>query len=70
MSRVDELIAHHKRRMAEAADEIRRIEKLPEGRHTTHSDHDHWIKGWEEERRISRDTISYLEAVQKRGLTP
>lgn len=65
MSRIDELILHHTRRMHEAAVEIARIEKLPEGRHTTHEDHDKWIKGWEEDRRVCRDTVAYLETLKK-----
>lgn len=70
MTPVSELIAHFKRRLDECANEIKRIEVLPEGRHTTHADHDRWIKGWEAERRIARDTISYLQTIEGRGIAP
>lgn len=66
MSRLDELIIHYERRMSQCVDEIARIEKLPEGKHTTHEEHDRWIIGWEESRRICRDTIAYLETVRNR----
>ena len=64
MKTPDELISHWTRRMEECVQEIARIENLPEGRHTTHDEHDKWIKGWDEDRRICRDTISYLQTMR------
>jgi len=62
---IDELIAFHEGRRVGAEDEIARIENLPEGRSTSHEDHDVWIADWERLRRISRDTVSYLLAVKR-----
>ncbi|SMD20293.1 hypothetical protein SAMN05880593_15213 [Rhizobium sp. RU36D] len=67
MKTPDELITHFRRRMAECGHEIDRLGKLPERGSVSHADHENWIRGWEEDRRVCRDTISYLEVIKKHG---
>lgn len=74
MSRIDELIAFNKARMAFYDEEIPRLEKQPQtgpGKYITdRTDQDKLIAVLESERRMLRDTISYLEAFKKHGVKP
>lgn len=71
MSRIDELIAFQKKRIAFYDEEIARLEKQePTGKWITETDQERWIADFEQERRAVRDTISYLEAFKKYGVKP
>lgn len=66
MKTIPELIAYYERRQSECDAEMLRIAEMPEGKHTTHAEHDKWIEGWRQEKVIARDTVSYLKTIQAR----
>lgn len=73
MSPIEELITYQKALMAGVSGEITRVAKLPEtgsGKSIAdQTDQDKLIAELEVERRCLRDTISYLEAFKKHGVT-
>ena len=63
---IDDLIAHHRRREKEMSGERDRIDTQKVGRTVTEANIKRWSDSFEVERKIARDTASYLEALKSR----
>lgn len=69
MKPLAELIDHYRRRERETAAERDRCNGQIFGRHTTEAEHARIVAAWEDERKIARDTVSWLETIAKRATT-
>lgn len=69
MKTILELVAHYERRMTEIDGEIARLEQKPDFTNMSNEVIDGWIAGWQTDRAICRDTISYLKTVERREVS-
>lgn len=69
MKTIAELVAHYERRMTEIDGEIARLEQTPDSPNISNEVIDGWIVGWQEDRAICRDTISYLKTLERREVS-
>ena len=63
-----DLIAHHKRREVECAAERDRINAQAISKHFSEKDQERCAATFEQERKIARDTASWLETIAKRAV--
>lgn len=66
MKTIAELVAHYESRMSEIDGEIARLEQTPDSTNISNEVIDGWIVGWQKDRAICRDTISYLKTLERR----
>jgi len=69
MKTIAELVAHYERRMTEIDGEIARLEQTPDSTNISNEVIDGWIVGWQKDRAICRDTISYLKTLERREVS-
>lgn len=67
MTPITDLIAHYKHRERDVAQERDRINAQALGKHFTAQDQERFAASFESERKIARDTISWLETIAKRA---
>lgn len=65
---IDALVTHYTRREKHCAAERDRVAMM-EGKRITDKHRREAAAVWEIERRIARDTVSYLKTIQRRGLS-